>query len=663
MATYALQEFHIYLDTPAPIFRARLNMPGTITYPITALTFDTVTLGAYTDVVTDMTLILGTTLGADDLGRVRVQNVATSTTIPVGYISQGLEDGTLTVVDNCFVEAWEDFRVWARIPREIDGIFYKDADFAVSDYMTEIPPVSNCGIGTADYIDPITEVITVTFPSGGSDLSYAMADGATIATYAWDVKGGTITVGTSASAVITATFPPGKWWVALTVVDSNGKSHISRCPVVAIDPANDVTAPFKVGSHRIAPGGQQFEIRILNDLSRTTFPDGGLVMFWADSPADPELRDHMKFIGWHQSDNVTIRATPQGNIRETTLQCLDVAGRLDTLPGFPQALERGEGEENEEEEIVPNWAYMPNLTLRKALHYLAHWHSTALALADFILPDELEDYPSMRLDSTGSSLYDQINSRAQSAVPDYWFTCNTKGQLSVRPDWMLLDFNDRPDAAGRIITEDNWSDLQVTYNRPPKFYALRSSAVVCSEDWLMLGGEQTLPLAFCIAPGNAFAQGVAESVTGEKLTPSQEVLNHCEGHRWARINARYGTFTITLPTEDISDFEPASMLPAQLNISATTAAQRGLDATELRGLVKSIDLTYNETPGGTWVQPRLTFEREVEGAPAVTVIPEVPEDPDYETPDPPPVTVPPDGLREGVERVVGISASGHAHRI
>ncbi len=621
---------HLYLHQPAALFKARVNM-ASITYPVTALVFDTVTLGAFGDIQADMTLTLGSAEGLDDLGRVRVQNVATSTTIPIGRISQGLEDGTLSVADNMYITVWDDYRVWAKLPYyNVDtGIDYKDGDVPVGTYNTQIPPVANCGPGTAAYTS--AGIITVQFPAGGSNLSFAMADSATISTYAWDVKDGTITVGTAASAVITAIFPAGFRWVALTVTDSNGKPHTARCPVLAVNADADVTVEnFQVESHRLTQNGQTLGFRVLEDVPRTTYPDGCLVMFWWDAPASATDRSHMKFIGWHQNDSVSIRAQRTGLLRDTVLNCVDIAGRLADLPGFPQVVGRDAQESP--------WAEIPTLDINKCLHYLIFWHSTALSLADFFLPVVGSSYPTMHLTTTGSSLYDQINGMAQKIVPDHLVVCNTVGQLSVLPDWMLKDVGDRPTTAP-ILTEEYWSELRFEYTRPPRVHVLRGGAVVVSTAWLVIGGIDSLPLAFSIAPGDAFGQGVNEVVRGEGLTISQATLNACTGHRYARLNARYGPFSIVEPSGDIWDYEPALMNRVQLNVSATTAAQRGMDFTTAAGMVKAIDLRYTHTKGGVWVSPTLTWERETSGFAAQTVTPAIPATPDYETPAPwvPPV--------------------------
>lgn len=663
MTYHATPTIHIYIDTPTPIFKARLDMP-TVTYPVTALTFDGVTLGAYTDVQADMTLLLGSADGLDDYGRVRVQNILTSTTIPVGRISRGLEDGQLTITDNAYITILEDYRVWSKLPYEAltdPPTAHKDSDVLVEaggqNYNIEIPPVANCGPGFAGYIDSVTGKLRVAFDGS---LSFTMAEGATITTWGWAIPGSaTIISGALDESALTVDFEPGFYWVQLSVTDSNGKGHSARCPVLAVDPANDVTLQqAAIESQRFTLSGQTLTLRLYGDMPRTTYPDGALVLVWYDAPSSPADRSHMKFIGWHQSDSWGMRSTPRGLVRDTLLTCLDVAGRLDTLPGFPQALER-----NDEEAL---WSYMPGLHISRALHYLLHWHSTALVVADFFLPATGDDYPAMRLDSTGATLFDQTNSRALSMVPDHYLTCNAQGQMAVLEDWMLVDEGSRP-AASVILTEDDVAEIRADYTRPPKVYALRSGAVVCSTDWEYDAfGEPTLPLAFSVAPhtdAGAFGQGANEAITGEKLTISQTALNTCEGHRYARLNSRDGLYQITpAHPDDVWDLIPALLARVQLNVGALYAAQRGLSWTQTNGQIKELTLRYQVTREGIALAPTLTFERETAGVPAITYTPPESGEPDYESETPPVPTVPPPTLSDGQEQVVGIDINGNIYR-
>jgi hypothetical protein len=396
-----MPKLHLYLHEPAVLFKARVNM-ASVTYPVSSLTYDTVTLGAFGDVTFDATLLLGTTEGADDLGRVRVKDIPTSSTIPVARASRGIEDGQLDVQDNAYITVLDDYRIWAKIPYfDLDaGIDYKDGDIPPADWNTDIPPVANTGPGFADYIDPITELITVEFPKGGVDLSYAVAEGATITDYAWFIDDGTLVSGALTDATITATFPAGFRYVALTVTDSNGITHTARCPVLAVDPADDVTIKDFGITQRLQITGQTLDIEIYEDAPRATYPDGTVVMFWWDEASAPDNRDHMKFIGYVDGENYSMNRRKQGYLRNTTLHCVDVLGRMQKLPAFSQALERvfTEGQ----------WSYMPDLDMSKALFYLAFWHSTLLNISDFFLPATGTSYNSVRIDANGGNLFDQL---------------------------------------------------------------------------------------------------------------------------------------------------------------------------------------------------------------------------------------------------------------
>lgn len=641
-------KLHLYFHTPVPIFKARVNM-AVATYPANSIDFDGVTLGAYTDVLPGMTLVLGTTDGGDDLGRVRVK-LPEADNIRISRSSKGIEDGTVDIQDNAYITVWDDYRVWAKLPYfDLDnGVDFKDGNIEPDDNNVDIPPVANCGPGFADYIGE-GDIITVTFPKSGVDVSYAMADGATITDYLWDVGDGTITVGTSASDVITATFPAGFRWVSLTVTDSNGKTHTARCPVLAVDPEDDVTyKTFKAGQ-RLEIRGQTLNLELGADLPRDTYPDGTLVMFWWNEASSPSSRAHMKFIGWVGNENYGMNRDRKGFHKKTSITCRDVTGMLDVLPGFPQALEREESESL--------WSYMPGLDMNKSLHYLLHWHSTALELADFILPEDGTDYNAMRLDASGATLFQQVDSQAQKMVPDHMLTCNSQGQMVVRRNWMYDDVGDRPTAAP-IITEDYWNDLNVEYIRHPRVHVLRSGAIVASETY---DDNDEIPLAFSIAPGvaEAFGQGTTEATENEGLTLSQADLNRCEGHRYALLNSRYGEFKLTDPTgEQFWEYEPALMNRVQLNIGADKAAQRGFDFTQMNALVKSVDVGYSVSVKGTVVTASTSMEKEASGYPARTFVPEDVEPVEYVPPPPPEFDFPGFGLDTGTNDVVGVGRMG-----
>lgn len=592
----------LFLLQPTVVFQARVNLASPV-FPLDQIPFDTVTTGAYTDIKVGQTVLLGSSAGASDLGRQRVRKTPTSSILYVGRSSQGVGDGELNVSDNQYITVIDLYMVWSKIGY-IDpdtGEQFKDSDIDYVDQTSSPPPVSNCGPGTAATIDSGTGKITVQFVGTNS---FAVANGASISTYLWSVGDGTITVGTSASSTITATFPAGFRWVSLTVTDSNGKTHISRCPVYARDPASDTTIPnWQMESHRITQQGQEISVKVLSSIPATTYPDGTLALVWENEPASASDRSHMLGIFWHHVDPAQIAAQRTGTLKDTTLTLLDVAGKLDTLPGFPLSVEYNASPDT--------WAEMSHANVDRLLHYILQWHSTALDLADWQNTGTGDTYPFVVLSSDGASLWDQVARRAKSLVPNYVLTANTLGQMFVKVDPMLVDVGSRTATVQATLATSDWSSLRFTHTRPARYHWLRANAIVAS--------LTDIAAIFCISPGEAPAQGETAAEQGEQLAVSQSALNTQEGHRYARLNAPESHFAITLAAGSDQGIEPANMTWVRLTISSAVAAQRGLTFTTARGLVHSIDIRYQHERGGLVRTVELDWEREVtSGLAAVT---------------------------------------------
>jgi hypothetical protein len=616
----------LFILQPTTVFAARVNQ-ATFTYPIDQLTFDTVTTGAFGDIRIGMTLLLGTAAGLDDLGRTRIRGAATSTVLKVGRSSQGTRDGELNASDNMYITVLNEYRVWSKIPYiDSAGVIFKDSDQAFSDQTLNPLPQANMGPAVAATIATGTNVITVALDG---TTSFAVDEGATISSYAWDIADGTVTVGSVTSSTLTVTFPAGFRYIALTVTDSNGKTFTSRRPIYARDPANDTTVDtFQIESHRITPMGQQLSFRILSSLPATTYPDGTLVMLFDGEPASSSDKTNLMFVGWIHNDPARINAERTGLLRDVTLQCLDVTGKLDTLPGFPQMIERAT--------TPANWTEMANANMDRFLHYLIFWHSTAAEVADFSWSGTGNTYQFVRLAAEGESLYDQINRKCQSIAPDYRFNCNTLGQMMVKVDPMLQDTGSRTATVQATLTGADFSDIRYTHQRPPRIRQLWGEAIQAS--------TSTITPLFCVAPGTAPSQGEQEKRHSEQLCVDQSGLNAVTGHRYARLNARQGLFSITLAEGSDKGIEPANMTWVRLTITSAIAAQRGLAFTTERGLVQEINIRYAHERTGLVRTVELTWERETSGVTAVTFTPEeaepVDDDDDWTPPVPSATTEP-----------------------
>lgn len=617
----------LFLLQPEIVFAARINQ-ATIAYPLLDITFDGVTTGAYTDIVPGMTVVFGSTPGASDLGRQRIRKWATSDTLYIGRSSQGVRDGEVDVEDDAYISVWNDYRVWGKIPFSVVDdsggsttvTWYKDGDFEVGTWTTDLPPVSNIGPGVIATIDG-SDIITVDFDGTNS---LAMSDGVSITGYEWDVVDGSIITGTSASSAITATFPAGFRWVSLKVTDSNGRTHTSYAPVVARDPDDDICIDaFEITRHQITQQGQTMSVRVLEDIDIDTYPDGTLVMVADDEPASAADRGNMLFIGWHQSDPAAMQGGRTGNLREVTLNCVDAAGRLDTLPGFSQSLRA--------EASPTSWTEMVAPNIDKYIHYLLYWHSSVFAVADWTPSGTGGDFPFVEIGSENQSLLQQVQWICESLTPDYKLTCNTLGQLRVIVDPMLQDSGDRTATVQKFLSEYDYTDIRYTQQHVPRMHwlyvgALRALSELPTND----AGEPYWPLFFSRAPGDSPGQGVMSQKKSEKLARTQADLNSYAGHQYARDNALQKPFGITLTGSDDYDIEPADMTWVTVSLGADYAAQRGLNFAVERGLPLEVNIRYDARREGLVRTIELTWERETEGTPAVTVV--QPES-DYTAPD------------------------------
>lgn len=598
------RRMRLFILQPEVVFEAQVNTASELSYPLDEVPFDTVTEGAYTDILPGMTVLFGSTPGNDDLGRQRIRSAAGAATLYIGRSSKGFFDGEVWAIDDAYITVLNDYRVWAKVPyirinEDLTHTTFKDSDIAYSDQNEESSPVANCGTGYAG--TAVGGVLAVAFDGSSS---FATADGATIASYAWDHADGNLISGAGDAATNVAEFPPGFRWVSLTVQDSNGKTHVARCPVFVDDPTASTCIPyFQVDSHRIGADGQEISFVIRQQISEGNYPDGTLVMLWVGEPSSSSDRSHMMFVGWHQQDPTEITASATATLREVQLDCVDVMGRLKSLPSFGQEVENSSDPED--------WEHLLNLNMDKYLHYLLHWHSTALELADWTWTGTGGDYAAVILGSVGDSLQNQVSKRSEAMVPPYKFTCDTWGALHTVPDPMLQDTGDRTSTVQASLGTDDWSEISYTTQRVPRTHWLRVGAI--------LAHATELTTVWSIAPGDTPGQGGGESETDEHLAISQEDLNNLTGHRYARLNSILGKFRINLVGSELGDIQPALMQWVQVTLSSAVAAQRGLAFTNARGLVDNIRISYGHSRSGITRSISLEWEKETTGFEAATV--------------------------------------------
>lgn len=159
--------------------------------------------GAITNVKPNMTVLIGSTAGASDLGRTRVISV-TDDTLDYIYLfaPRNNHDGEINPTAGDFVTVLDEYRVWMRPPFATGGSYWYDGTFGPQGCTYEQVPIANGGAAYAGEIDQTDWIIEVDFDASDS---FAVADDAVLGGYTADLFGGSETLtassGTPANAI------------------------------------------------------------------------------------------------------------------------------------------------------------------------------------------------------------------------------------------------------------------------------------------------------------------------------------------------------------------------------------------------------------------------------------------------------------------------------
>lgn len=602
---------HVVLYAPATVFTARVNMESA-SYPRNTIVFDTVGIGAFGDIVEGQTLNIGSAAGLHDKGRLLVKS-ATSTVITTMKFSRGVLDGEADLLNDLYLTVVDLRLAWSEAPYidPVTGEQFKKGDVAFTEDVSR-PPQANITFEVNDFrVNAGTSLITADFYGSSS---YATARSATITAYLWTFPGGTPATATTAD-VTGVTFPAGNRYASLKITDSNGQTHTSYVFVPAV---NDTTYPelrsVEITSHQINEDGQTIALHILQSIPETTYPDGTVMVLWYDefyAGVQKDLtasadRKKLKFYGWHVSNSDSIKGTREGLRTDTTLNFVDIAGRLKQLPGF--------GIEISDEKPTPStWSTMNDPNIDLYTFHILRWHSNALDLAPFLWANTIL-YQFPRLGSDGAALWEQASGRVEASA--WKLTCDTKGILR-----MVLDGNLALDSAYHptlerstidtiaALTEPDIAEFDYDHTYVPNNYQLEGDAI--------FAGTATYTPFFCIAPGSTPGQGVSKLTKGNQLASSQDELNAREGHRYAHVNRANKDFKWTPTHNGDIGAEPAYGEWLALTIGAAYAAQRGLTFTAERFQIGSVSVNYNGETGQ--IKREYALIQETRGAPAQTI--------------------------------------------
>ncbi|HML22086.1 MAG TPA: hypothetical protein PKD09_10570 [Aggregatilinea sp.] len=568
---------------------------------VVALTWTGTLAGSWEAVTPDLTLDVGTTAGAHDVGQLRVRKAATATTLYVAEESPG----HMAVAAGHYLTVRDEYRIWTRLNllREIStgGLLqafteYKDYDVAYSSGYAALPPLANIDLKPAGFVDAGQTYRTVQLSASRSAAVYPNA---TLVGYLWDIADGTLVAGTLGDATITVRFPATTTFrhISLQVTDSNGASSVAYRGVWVHDADHPPQTVLRVDrDSRVLGREMQFTFfGRTTDASETVIPEGATICYWelavfGPAASAPPSGYIDQFVGWIMHD-IVLHAP-----RST--YTISVSGPhywLDQITGPQYRLNRN---------VTPTvWTDLPLLSPDMIVYTLLRWHTTALNVCSLFLSGVTNEWlmPSIAKASIWQQMTNELNGYMGRA------RCDSLGAIWLRQRANFLTTDERT-ARGVTCTlgAESWR----------------------AEEGVSIATDYNEPVGLVVANGFAYEVGMKSYAPGDTPGPGSTVempaqalalwypqayLNRIAGDYLADANNPRPDETIRL-LGNLDIVEPAwdefvqFDLPAEGNL-------RGQDLSSHRWTVDRVEVSHV----GDQKQIRWSLVQETQGIPGKTV--------------------------------------------
>jgi hypothetical protein len=422
---------------PTTVYTARVNHTFTAWDGILEVPYDTGS-GTLANVLADMTMLIGTSAGAHDVGIVRLRS-ADSSKFYIG------ETSDVKVLDNQHLTVIDDFGLWARHVLIDNGEPFMDGGIAYSDQHAKFDPVPIMG---GDRVLKLTgSTVSTTFNFAGS---YVLDS--TISAYSCTAPG------SSSSSGMTTSTPTITWnsvgWkkVYLTLTAANGKTFFGVRYVYIWNEDNppprvQITQPCQGDADE---GGFSAEITMLDECDVDTVRDHALIILFGDdrygntqSNIGPVTGcENIYFTGWIARE--TIDWNPeQGSVRFTAYGAHYWFAQIPSYPDGVELVSRP----------AAAWTEMQGLTARKGLFHFFRWRTTATRMMDVFLPDDTKY--TKEVSSLAQSLWEQVREMAFLQIFARAI-CNEFNQLYIEVHPQLVAAASRTWPTVMTITKADW---------------------------------------------------------------------------------------------------------------------------------------------------------------------------------------------------------------
>lgn len=560
-----------------------------------------------------MTLLVGTTAGARDLGICRVRTVPSGGTVGINETSE------IQWANGAFLTIVNDYQLWARQLTVRSNVAYMDYNVAYSDQHSNCNPVPVLGPPAVIWI--VDGVATVDF-----DASDSFVPGSTISGYSWSAPGSSSSSGMLTASPTVNYANTGTYWVDCTVTATNGKTTVGHRVVVVVSESSMPVEQFTLSnlSANYEEGGWTFKVTLYEFATMTDIPDRQMcILHSEDWYGDEKIslgqipgRENVVCWGWIAGE--TVRWAP--DYSSVTFEVRGPAYWLQKISAFPQGIE--------DTQSAPDaWTLFQNLTVDAMLWHVLYWRSTMAFVCDVYLSGDTRRAQS--LESPASSLWTQILAIAQQSIlasP----ACDRYGRLFVEIDQQYLPVASRTTlpVVMAVTTEDIVAQVEFAREWMPRVALLDLSGIY----W----NGSTPTAFFSLANGHVFkGLGDADRIDRLLLWNSQTLSNQLAGLIIGKKNNNYPSFPVELASNNrFIDIAPRQYVTLSLAAGDTV---RGIVFASSKFIPRN--LTYNIRVGVVTLQADL----EAETFPEIAVTGDYPTDPPV-TPDevaPAPVAISP----------------------
>lgn len=611
------QSTKLWLSIYRPKTLLACQVNGTFSSGEINITYDNVSSGAFANVPANVTCLIGSTLGASDVGRLRVRSI-TSTTITFAENEVVWRDNLfLTIVD--FVDV---VPIYPRIIQDPSNatnvIFYKDYDLAYTNQNTIYGTFPCAGPHRAGFIT------TGSFGTFYSSTGSYNVKGDSL-TFDWAFEGGTPTGSTSRDPGLVQYTTPGHYRTRLIITSSSGALDTTyRYVSVYQHPANGTNTPILKWeltnfSGSRGEGGYTVGIKMMEDIGAVE-PNALVVIFAEDNyggtltslGGNAINNSSIVFAGYILSDSIKfdyMDSTVEFNIGS-------VSEVLKVMEGFSVSCES-----------VPSasrWYELSEMTVQKAIYHYLRWHTTILNVADFQYTgdDRFVQY----FDADRESLWDSVDNFVRNGLLGETVV-DRQGKIwsEIASYGLVAPFTSLP-SNGITLDKQDWiGEPTITERR------------VSDTSFIELGGiayygvtSNTFSALLSTAPGNApLYRGKSERQEGLILI-SQQQLNQVNGNYLAHRNSPFPEIALSLGG-NYRNFDIAPQEQTLILVEPSDTI-RNISLRNLRYRVSSMTWEYNSTK--QTFRPDITLEQMVTGTIGQTLlIPLTPPQDGFDYPD------------------------------